>query len=127
MTHEMIGFVILLVICVITCIVMIVFEYFLHKQHVKWNTYISEAKTKLENAGFKFNHSYRLVNKLTDTIEYIRIYGIKYSPDKNKVMVHAYIVTKNGEIGTWYDDYNYLLEIPERWNIEDCGEWNPDN
>ena len=42
-------------------------------------------------------------------------------------MVHAYIVTKNGEIGTWYDDYNYLLEIPERWNIEDCGEWNPDN
>ena len=127
MTHEMIGLVILLVICVITCIVMIVFEYFLHKQHVKWNTYISEAKTKLENAGFKFNHSYRLVNKLTDTIEYIRIYGIKYSPDKNKVMVHAYIVTKNGEIGTWYDDYNYLLEIPERWNIEDCGEWNPDN
>ena len=123
----MIGLVILLVICVITCIVMIVFEYFLHKQHVKWNTYISEAKTKLENAGFKFNHSYRLVNKLTDTIEYIRIYGIKYSPDKNKVMVHAYIVTKNGEIGTWYDDYNYLLEIPERWNIEDCGEWNPDN
>ena len=123
----MIGLVILLVICVITCIVMIVFEYFLHKQHVKWNTYISEAKTKLENAGFKFNHSYRLVNKLTDTIEYIRIYGIKYSPDKNKVMVHAYIVTKNGEIGTWYDDYNYLLEIPERWNIEDCGEWSPDN
>ena len=127
MTHEMIGLVILLVICVITCIVMIVFEYFLHKQHVKWNTYISEAKTKLENAGFKFNHSYRLVNKLTDTIEYIRIYGIKYSPDKNKVMVHAYIVSKNGEIGTWYDDYNYLLEIPERWNIEDCGEWNPEN
>lgn len=125
MTHEMIGLVILLVICVIICIVMIVFEYFSHKQHVKWNTYISEAKTKLENAGFKFNHSYRLVNKLTDTIEYIRIYGIKYSPDKNKVMVNAYIVTKNGEIGTWYDDYNYLLEIPERWNIEDCGEWNP--
>lgn len=125
MTHEMIRLVILLVICVIVCIVMSVFEYFSHKQHVKCNTYISEAKTKLENAGFKFNHSYRLVNKLTDTIEYIRIYGIKYSPDKNKVMVNAYIVTKNGEIGTWYDDYNYLLEIPERWNIEDCGEWNP--
>ena len=127
MTHEMIGLVILLVICVITCLVICVFEYFSHKQHVKWNTYISEAKTKLENAGFKFNHSYRLVSKLTDTIEYIRIYEIKYSPDKNKVMVHAYIVSKNGEIGTWYDDYNYLLEIPERWNIEDCGEWNPDN
>lgn len=60
MTHEMIGLVILLVICVIVCIVMIVFEYFSHKQHVKWNTYISEAKNKLENAGFKFNHSYVL-------------------------------------------------------------------
>lgn len=127
MTHEMFGLMFLVVVFVITCIVMSVFGYLTHKQHVKWNTYISEAKTKLENAGFKFNHFYRLVSKLTDTIAYIRIYEIKYSPDKNKVMVHACMVSKNGEIGTWYDDCNYLLEIPERWNIEDCGEWNPED
>lgn len=124
MTHDMNGLVILAVILCTVSTVMSVFGYLSHKQHVKWNTYISDAKTKLENAGLKFNHSYRLVNKLTDAIVYIRIYGIKYSPDKNKVMVHAYMLTRSGEIGTWYDDYKYLLEIPEKWNIEDCGEWN---
>lgn len=109
----------------IASIIMSVFGYFSYRQHIKWNTYISGARTELENAGLKYNHSYRLVSKLTGSVAYIRIYSIKYSPDNKQVMVHAYMVSKNGEIGEWYDDCKYLLEIPERWNIEDCGEWNP--
>lgn len=113
--------------CILVAIVIVTLvsiECFIHKQQNKWNVYISDAKTKLKNAGLRFNHSYRLRNKTTNTVAYIRIFEIRYSPNKNKVMIHAYLVSKNGEIGTWYDEYNYLLEIPKKWDIEDCGEWN---
>lgn len=126
MTHTMIGFIVLIIATFAITLILLCIEYFRHKQSVEWNTYINEAKEALEKAGFIFNHSYRLTHKETGKTSYIRIFAIKYSPDKKKVMVHAYMLTKDGEIGTWYDDCNYLLDIYKRWNIEDCGEWNPD-
>lgn len=100
--------------------------YFGNKQHKEWNNYINDAKNKLENLGFTYNHSYKLIHKKNESILYLRIFELKYCPNKKKVYAHVYMTTKNGEIGTWYDDFNYLLDINKKWNIIDCGEWNPD-
>lgn len=35
------------------------------------------------------------------------------------------MTTKDGEIGTWYDNYTYILDIPNRWELKDNGERNP--
>lgn len=106
------------------CII-ILYVYLISRQNIRYTQYINDAKTKLKLAGFIYNHSYRLVHKTKNKIAYIRIFSLKYSPDNKKVMAHAYMVTKNGEIGEWYDEYMHLLEIKNKWNIEDCGEWNP--
>lgn len=122
---ELLDILFLCIIILAPCILISTCLYFSNKQHKEWSNYINDAKSKLENSGLKFNHSYRLIHKEKDTILYLRIFGLKYCPDKKKVYVTCYMTTKDGEIGTWYDDYKYLLEIPTRWNLTDNGEWNP--
>ena len=104
-----------------------ILEYFRAKQAKKWNKIISGAQKELEDAGFIFNHSYELIKKDTWQIRFLRIFELKYNPNTKKVYAHCYMTDKNGEIGTWYDDYKYLLDIPNRWNLTDNGEWNPNN
>lgn len=102
-----------------------ILEYFKSKQAKRWNKIISDAKKELEDSGFVFNHSYELTNKENSAIGFIRIYELKYNPNTKKVYAHVYMTTKDGEIGTWYDEYTYLLDINTRWNLKDNGEWNP--
>ena len=82
---------------------------------------INEAKIKLEeNALIKFNHSYRLVNKKDKSIRYIRVFSIILDKE---VKAKCFFTTKNGEIGTWYDNIEFLYVIKDNYDIEDCGEW----
>ena len=82
---------------------------------------INEAKIKLEeNALIKFNHSYRLVNKKDKSIRYLRVFSIIFDKE---VKAKCFFTTKNGEIGTWYDNIEFLYVIKDNYNIEDCGEW----
>lgn len=103
----------------------LIFLYLGQKQHQKWDVHISEAKKQLEDVGLIYNHSYRLINKKNGIVKYIRVYDLRYNPDKKNVFAHAYCVSKNGEIGEWYDVYLYLLDVNKNYEIEDCGEWNP--
>lgn len=116
----------MVVIPVIVVVILIYFsEYFKSKTAKKWNKIISDVKKELEDAGFIYNHSYQLVNKEDNTkIRFLRIFELKYNPNTEKVYAHCYMTTKDNEIGTWYDDYKYLVDIPTRWNITDNGEWN---
>lgn len=111
----------------IFCIVALIciLEYCKAKQAKKWNKFISDAKEQLADAGLVFNHSYEL--RHDDKIRFLRIFELKYNPESKKIYAHVYMTTKSGEIGTWYDDYTYLLDIHERWNLTDTGEWDPDN
>lgn len=82
---------------------------------------LNEAKLKLEeNALIKFNHSYRLINKKDKSIRYIRVFSIIFDKE---VKAKCFFTTKNGEIGTWYDNIEFLYVIKDNYNIEDCGEW----
>ena len=40
-----------------------------------------------------------------------------------EVKAKCFFTTKNGEIGTWYDNIEFLYVIKDNYNIEDCGEW----
>lgn len=122
---EQFDILFLCILALAPCIVIGTCLFFGNKQHEKWKKYINDAKSKLENSGLKCNHSYKLIHKENESISYLRIFELKYCPDKKKVYAHAYMVSKSGEIGTWYDDFNYLIGINKRWNIIDCGEWNP--
>ena len=82
---------------------------------------LNEAKLKLEeNALIKFNHSYRLINKKDKSIRYIRVFSILLDKE---VKVKCFFTTKDGEIGTWCDNIEFLYKIKDNYNIEDCGEW----
>lgn len=82
---------------------------------------LNEAKFKLEeNALIKFNHSYRLINKKDKSIHYLRVFSIILDKE---VKAKWFFTTKNGEIGTWYDNIEFLYVIKDNYNIEDCGEW----
>ena len=121
------GLLVLLFSIIFAVCLILVFEHFRQKQNKTWSQYINTAKTELETIGFIYNHSYQLVSKKDDgKIRFLRIFGLKYNPNDKKVYAHCYMTDKNGEIGTWYDDYKYLLDIPDRWNLTDNGEWNPD-
>lgn len=122
---ELFDILFLCIIILVPYIVICTCLYFDNKQHKEWSNYINDAKSKLENSGLKYNHSYKLIHKKTESISYLRIFEFKYRPDKKKVYAHVYMVDKSGEIGIWYDDFNHLIGINERWNIIDCGEWNP--
>lgn len=83
---------------------------------------LNELKLNLEeNSGLKFNHSYRLINKKDKSIRYIRVFSISMS--NKEVKAKCFFTTKSGEIGTWYDNIEYLYVIKDNYNIEDCGEW----
>ena len=83
---------------------------------------INEAKIKLEeNALIKFNHSYKLVSKKDGSVRYLRVFSISIS--NKEVKAKCFFTTKNGEIGTWYDNIEFLYVIKDNYNIEDCGEW----
>lgn len=83
---------------------------------------IDEAKIKLEeNAGIKFNHSYRLIDKRDESILYLRVFSI-YVLNK-EVKVKCFLTTKTGEIGIWDDKIEILYNIKDNYNLEDCGEW----
>lgn len=114
-----------IIIALVPCIMLCTCFYFSNKQYKERIEYINDAKNKLEKSGLKYNHSYKLIHKKNERISYLRIFGLKYCPDKKKVYANVYMTNKNGEIGTWYDDFNYLIDIDKRWNIIDCGEWNP--
>lgn len=82
---------------------------------------MNKAKLKLEeNALIKFNHSYRLINKKDKSIRYLRVFSIILGKE---VKAKCFFTTKNGEIGTWYDNIEFLYVIKDNYNIEDCGEW----
>ena len=82
---------------------------------------LNEAKINLEeNALIKFNHSYRLINKKDKSIRYLRVFSIILDKE---VKAKCFFTTKNGEIGTWYDNIEFLYVIKDNYNIEDCGEW----
>ena len=82
---------------------------------------MNEAKLKLEeNALIKFNHSYRLINEKDKSIRYIRVFSIILDKE---VKAKCFFITKNGEIGTWYDNIEFLYVIKDNYDIEDCGEW----
>ena len=94
-------------------------EVYLDKKRTKK---IDEAKIKLEeNAGIKFNHSYRLIDKRDESILYLRVFSI-YVLNK-KVKVKCFLTTKTGEIGIWDDKIEILYSIKDNYNLEDCGEW----
>lgn len=101
-------------------------EYSRNKQLKKWYKLVYDAKEQLENAGLKFNHSYQLIHKNDGNIRFLRIFELKYNHPTEKVYAHVYMTTKDGEIGTWYDDYTYVLDIPNKWELKDNGEWNPE-
>ena len=83
---------------------------------------LNKAKLNLEeNALIKFNHSYKLINKKDKSIRYLRVFSIIFL-DK-EVKAKCFFTTKNGEIGTWYDNIEFLYVIKDNYNIEDCGEW----
>ena len=82
---------------------------------------MNEVKLKLEeNALIKFNHSYRLINKKDKSIRYLRVFSIILG---KKVKAKCFFTTKNGEIGTWYDNIEFLYVIKDNYSLEDCGEW----
>ena len=82
---------------------------------------MNEAKLKLEeNALIKFNHSYRLINKKDKSIRYLRVFSIILGKE---VKAKCFFTTKNGEIGTWYDNIEFLYVIKDNYSLEDCGEW----
>lgn len=87
------------------------------------NRMIDFAKNDLEKAGFLYNHSYKIINKLDSRIQYLRIFDLKYNTNTKSVCAWVYITTKKGEIGEWYDDVKYIIDIPNKWTLEDCGEW----
>ena len=82
---------------------------------------LNEAKLKLEeNALIKFNHSYRLINKKDKSIRYIRVFSILLDKE---VKAKCFFTTKDGEIGTWCDNIEFLYKIKDNYILEDCGEW----
>ena len=83
---------------------------------------INEAKIKLEeNAGIKFNHSYRLIDNRDESIRYLRVFSI-YVLNK-EVKAKCFCTTKTGEIGVWDDKIEILYSIKDNYNLKDCGEW----
>ena len=97
----------------------IVISFYLRKKEIEK---LNKAKINLEeNALIKFNHSYKLINKKDKSIRYLRVFSIIFL-DK-EVKAKCFFTTKNGEIGTWYDNIEFLYVIKDNYNIEDCGEW----
>ena len=83
---------------------------------------MNEAKLKLEeNALIKFNHSYRLINKKDKSIRYLRVFSIILDKE---VKAECFFTTKNGEIGIWCDNIEFLYNIKDNYDLEDCGKWN---
>ena len=83
---------------------------------------LNEIKLNLEqNYGIKFNHSYRLINKKDKSIRYIRVFSILLDKE---VKANCFLTTKDGEIGTWCDKIEFLYNIKDNYELEDCGEWN---
>lgn len=83
---------------------------------------LNEIKLNLEqNYGIKFNHSYRLINKKDKSILYIRVFSILLDKE---VKAKCFFTTKNGEIGIWHDKIEFLYNIKDNYELEDCGEWN---
>ena len=81
----------------------------------------NKAKINLEeNALIKFNHSYKLVNKKDKSIRYIRVFSIFLDKE---VKAKCFCTTKDGEIGIWCGNIEFLYNIKDNYNIEDCGEW----
>ena len=82
---------------------------------------LNEAKLKLEeNSLIKFNHSYRLINKKDKSIRYLRVFSILLYKE---VKAKCFFTTKNAEIGTWFDNVEFLYKIKDNYILEDCGEW----
>lgn len=83
---------------------------------------LNEIKLNLEqNYGIKFNHSYRLINKKDKSILYVRVFSILLDKE---VKANCFLTTKDGEIGTWCDKIEFLYNIKDNYELEDCGEWN---
>ena len=83
---------------------------------------LNEFKLNLEeNYGIKFNHSYKLVSKKDGSVRYLRVFSISMS--NKEVKAKCFFTTKRGEIGTWYDNIEFLYNIKDNYSIEDCGEW----
>ena len=109
---------ILLIIVIILIVSFIVISSYLRKKEIEK---LNEAKLNLEeNALIKFNHSYRLVNKKTKSIRYLRVFSILLGKE---VKVKLYFTSKDGEIGICYNNIEDLYSIKDKFDLEDCGEW----
>ena len=83
---------------------------------------LNEAKINLEeNALIKFNHSYKLINKKDKSIRYLRVFSIILDKE---VKAKCFCTTKDGEIGIWCDNIEFLYNIKDNYDLEDCGKWN---
>lgn len=108
-----------LLLILIPTISFVIISLYLRKKEIKK---INEVKLKLEeNALIKFNHSYRLINKKDKSILYVRVFSILLDKE---VKAKCFFTTKNGEIGIWYDKIEFLYNIKDNYELEDCGEWN---
>lgn len=103
----------------ITSILCGVIALHLHKKKIEK---LNEIKLNLEqNYGIKFNHSYKLINKKDKSILYVRVFSILLDKE---VKANCFLTTKDGEIGTWCDKIEFLYNIKDNYELEDCGEWN---
>ena len=108
-----------LLLILIPTISFVIISLYLRKKEIKK---INEVKLKLEeNALIKFNHSYRLINKKDKSIRYIRVFSIFLDKE---VKAKCFCTTKDGEIGIWCDNIEFLYNIKDNYKLEDCGKWN---
>lgn len=114
---NLINFILLIIVIILIVSFIVISSYLCKKEIEKLN----KAKLNLEeNALIKFNHSYKLINKKDKSIRYLRVFSIILDKE---VKAKCFFTTKNGEIGTWYDNIEFLYVIKDNYNIEDCGEW----
>lgn len=95
---------------------------------LRWNKKETDELNKIklnieQNCGIKFNHSYKLINKKDKSIRYLRVFSI-YVLNK-EAKAKCYLTTKEGEIGIWDDNIGFLYDIKDKFDLEDCGAWNP--
>lgn len=114
-----INFIFLFIVIASGLFIAISFSFYSHKKEIKK---LNKAKINLEeNALIKFNHSYRLVNKKDKSIRYIRVFSILLDKE---VKAKCFCTTKDGEIGIWCDNIEFLYNIKDNYKLEDCGKWN---
>lgn len=84
---------------------------------------LNKIKLNLEEkCGIKFNHSYKLISKKDKSIRYLRVFSIYVLG--TEVKAKCYFTTKGGEIGIWNDKIEFLYTIKDKFDLEDCGEWD---